>query len=163
MDKISEAHLAEVNPKLAERVRQMADMLATENIAIRVVQGLRSWSRQQELWQQGRDPEGLIVDISKVVTDAPAGHSWHNFGLAADVAPFDSGIPDWNANHPAWKRIVSVGESVGLVAGAKWRTFPDWPHFQLTGKLPSSPDDATRAAFLHGGIGQVWDVAGLAT
>lgn len=161
MDSISEARLKEVHPTLAERVRQMAQMLEGENIHIRVVQGLRSWAEQQALYNEGRDADGTVVDKSKVVTNARPGTSWHNFGLAVDVAPFNGGIPDWNSNHPAWKRIVSIGESVGLVSGSGWRTFPDWPHLQMTGRLPTSPDDDTRAMFLSSGIEGVWGDTGL--
>lgn len=161
VNRISEARLGEVHPKLAERVRMMAQMLEGENITIQVVQGLRSWKEQEALWQQGRDSEGNIIDAKQVVTHAEAGHSYHCFGLAVDVAPFDGGIPDWNASHPAWMRIVAIGESVGLVSGSKWRTFPDWPHFQMTGFLPASPDESIRAAFHHGGITAVWAETGL--
>lgn len=161
MDAISEARLAEVHPKLAERVRQMSDILAGENIQIRVVQSLRSWAEQQALWMEGRNADGVVIDHAKVVTNARPGTSWHNFGLAVDVAPFDGGIPDWNSNHPAWKRIVAVGQSVGLVSGSEWRTFPDWPHFQMTGQLPVSPDDAVRAAYETGGQEAVWSDSGL--
>ena len=150
MDPVSESRLGEVHPKLAEKVRSMAELLAGENIEIRVVQGLRSWAEQAALYAQGRTAPG------KVVTNAKPGTSWHNFGLAVDVAPFDSGIPDWNSSHPSWKRIVAVGESVGLVSGSQWRTFPDWPHFQLVGQLPVSPDDSVRAEYQTGGIDAVW-------
>jgi peptidoglycan L-alanyl-D-glutamate endopeptidase CwlK len=161
MDPVSESRLSEVHPKLAEKVRSMADLLAQENILIRVVQSLRSWGEQQALYNEGRDSSGNVIDPKLVVTNAKPGTSWHNYGLAVDVAPFDSGIPDWNVNHPAWKRIVAVGESCGLVSGSTWRTFPDWPHFQLTGQLPVSPDDAVRAAYATGGQDAVWNDSGL--
>lgn len=150
MDPISEARLLNVHPKLAGRVRQMAEMLEGENITIRVTQGLRTWADQAALYAQGRTTPG------KIVTNAQPGHSYHNFGLAIDVAPFDGNIPDWSVDHPAWKRIVAVGESLGLQSGSEWRTFPDWPHFQMTGQLPVSPDDAVRAAYETGGIEAVW-------
>src|ERR1017187_6445090 len=102
MDNISEARLGEVHPKLATQVRSMGEMLAGENIFIRVVCGLRSWKQQADEWAEGRDANGNIIDLAKVVTHARPGHSYHQFGLAVDVAPFDAGIPDWNANHPAW-------------------------------------------------------------
>jgi peptidoglycan LD-endopeptidase CwlK len=161
MDNLSEARLAVVHPLLAERVRSMADLLAGENINIRVVQGLRTWQEQAELYDRGRDEDGNVVDKSKVVTNAKPGASWHNYGLAVDVAPFDDGIPDWNADHPVWKRIVAVGESCGLVSGSMWKTFPDWPHFQMTGRLPASPDDAVKQVYRQGGVDAVWTDSGL--
>jgi len=139
----------------------MATMLLEEGIEIRVVQALRSWAEQAALYAKGRDANGNIVDKSQVVTNARPGYSYHNFGLAVDVAPFDGGIPDWNANHPVWKRIVQVGTSLGLAAGAEWRTFPDYPHFQFTGQLPMSPSDSVRAAYEVGGQEEIWKQTGL--
>jgi peptidoglycan LD-endopeptidase CwlK len=161
MDTGSEAKLQLVHPALAAKVRQMADQLATSGVIIRVTQGLRSWNDQLALWLKGRDVQGNIIDASKVVTKAAPGHSWHNFGLAVDVAPFVDNTPDWNLNHPAWQKIVSVGEAVGLDSGSTWRTFPDWPHFQLTGKWPVSPDDEVRQTFLDGGMDTIWKESGL--
>jgi predicted transcriptional regulator len=60
-----------------------------------------------------------------------------------------------------WQRMLAVGNSVGLVEGAEWRTFPDWPHFQLTGKWPVTPDDEVRQVFLDGGMLAVWEQGGL--
>jgi D-alanyl-D-alanine dipeptidase len=161
LDANSEARLAEVHPKVAELVRSMADRLAVESITVRVTQGLRSWAQQQTIWLEGRDEAGNIVDPSKVVTNAPPGHSWHSFGLAVDLAPFEGNIPDWNVTHPAWKRIVEIGESLGLTAGAEWHHPVDEPHFQLTGRFGVSPDDEVRELFQSGGISAVWAAADL--
>lgn len=155
MDATSEARLGELHPELAEKIRTMSVMLSEENIEIRVVQGLRTWDQQQALYDEGRTMPGRIV------TEAQAGYSWHNFGMAADCAPFDDGVPDWNPSHPAWKRMIEVGESLGLLSGSTFHSCPDNPHFQLTGSLPISPDEATRDAFRSGGITAVWALAEL--
>ena len=162
MDPISETRLAEVHPLLASKIRQMADALTQQGVTIRVTQGLRSWTQQMSLWLKGRDINGKVIAPGKVVTKAPPGHSWHNFGLAVDVVPMDNeGRPDWNVDHPVWKQIVEIGRSVGLEPGAEWRTFPDYPHFQLTGNLPVSPDDESRQTFKDGGMAAVWKESGL--
>lgn len=155
MDSISEARLQLVCPALADKIRQMSERLSVEEIHFRVTQGLRSWNEQASLYAQGRSLPG------KVVTNAAPGYSYHNFGLAVDVVPMTSLGPDWNESHPAWQRLVLVGTSLGLVAGAEWRTFPDYPHFQLTGKFPVSPDDEVRQIFRDGGMERVWEEAGL--
>src|ERR1019366_7994694 len=100
MDPTSETRLSEVFPKLARQIRELAGELAGKRITIRVGQGLRTWAEQQSLWQEGRDGNGNVIDDAKVVTNARPGYSWHNFGLAVDVCPFDNGIPDWNRAHP---------------------------------------------------------------
>lgn len=143
----SEARLSEVMPDLAQRVRQMAEMLEVENIAIEVTQGLRTFAQQNSLYAIGRTLPG------KEVTNAEGGYSWHCMGMACDVAPFDDGIPDWNNQHPAWARIVAVGESLGLVSGISWR---DEPHFQMSGIPVDCPTDEDRALYLSEGIEAVW-------
>lgn len=147
---ISEARLREVHPELARRVRQL-DLLIPE-IDIQVTQGLRTWAEQDALYAQGRTAPG------KIVTNARGGYSMHNFGLAADLVPEDvtPGQPDWDATHPAWRKMLAAGAAVGLAEGAQWRTFPDMPHFYLA-ELPANPTDAMREAFLvEGRVDDVW-------
>lgn len=165
MDSVSEERLAQVHPKLAEKVRQMAQMLEPEGVNFRVTQGLRLWGDQQALYDKGRNEQGLIVDPSAVVTKAKPGYSWHNFGLAVDVVLDDATLAgfqaDWNTAHPAWQRLIQVGESLGLVSGSEWRTFPDWPHLQLTGRFGVSPDQEVRYLMQEGGLEAVWKESGL--
>jgi peptidoglycan LD-endopeptidase CwlK len=148
---ISIARLAQVEPHLAERIRQL-DALAPE-LSIQVTQGLRTWNQQNELYSEGRNG-----NPGSIVTDAPAGYSWHNYALAIDVVPEDiePGQPDWNISHPAWQRIVSLAPTVGLFSGSKFRTFPDWPHLQPQ-ELPESPTDEDRQDFTDAGTQAVWD------
>lgn len=156
LDQISQTRLADLHPALAAKIRQMSEMLELDNppITFRVTQGLRSWSEQLALYSQGRTTAG------KIVTDAKPGYSWHQFGLAADIVPFAiDGSIDWNTEHPTWKRLIQVGESLGLTAGATFRTFPDEPHFQLTGRFPETPDDEVRQLFTDGGVSAVWEEA----
>src|SRR5271157_4761898 len=120
MDTVSEARLQLVCPALSTKTHLLAAMLEDEGIVFRVTQGLRSWNDQQKLWLEGRDVNGVVIDPTKIVTNAPPGHSWHEFGLAVDVVPMDQEPPqpDWNINHPVWQRLISVGESLGLYSGS---------------------------------------------
>lgn len=153
MDTVSEQRLSEVYSGLADKVRQMATQLEAEGTDIRVTQSLRTMAEQEALYEQGRTVAGSVV------TNAKPGASWHNFGLAIDVAPLAPQGPDWNTSHPVWGRIVAVGTSLGLVSGAEFRSFPDWPHFQLTGRFPATPNDECRAIFAVGGLAAVWQAA----
>jgi peptidoglycan L-alanyl-D-glutamate endopeptidase CwlK len=154
MDQVSEDRLKEVHPLLAAKVRAMANELAAKGIIIRVTQGMRSWDEQDKLWQQGRTKPGPIVTMAR------PGFSYHNFGLAVDVVPMTPMGPDWDVSHPQWKKIVEVGISLGLESGAAWRTFKDYPHFQLTGNLPLTPTPQLRATFQTEGIIGVWKMTG---
>lgn len=156
MDDVSEARLKDVMPALANRIRQMAQILEGEGTVIRVVQGLRSWKQQDDLYAQGRTAPG------KIVTNCPGGHSYHCFGMAVDCVPSLNGVdqsfePDWNAEHPTWKRMIALGIGLGLDSGSTWRTFKDYPHFQLTGVFPEgAPDDEVRSIFKQAGMEGVW-------
>lgn len=155
MDLVSEQRLEEVMPLLADKIRQMASKLAAQGITIRVVQSLRTNEEQDALYAQGRTAPG------KVVTNVKGGYSYHNFGLAVDCVPSLPGgayMPDWNPQHPVWKQMEATGEALGLDSGSTWRTFPDAPHFQLTGQYPEGePSDNLRALASVAGLRSVWE------
>lgn len=148
LDAISEVRLGDVYPGLASKIRQMATMLP-EGLTFRVTQGLRSWADQAKLYAQGRTAPGAIV------TNAPPGYSWHQWSVAVDIVPMEAGHPDWNIEHPSWPKLISLGKSLGLESGAEWQ-HPDWPHFQMTGSFPVSPNDRARQILLNEGIEAFW-------
>jgi peptidoglycan LD-endopeptidase CwlK len=148
MDAHSEARLAEVHPELSRRVHQLSDLLS---FSLLVTQGLRTYAQQDALYQQGRTTPGAVV------TNAKAGESMHNFGLAVDVAPSDgAGGIDWNGKDAKWSEILQKAPVVGLAEGAQWRTFPDEPHLYPL-EVPANPDDNMRYLFSEGGIQSVWE------
>jgi len=154
MDAVSEARLQLIAPFLSDKAHTLATMLETEGIVFRVTQGLRTWAEQDALYAQGRTTPGSIV------TNAKGGESWHNFGLAFDVVPMDQDppLPDWNINHPVWRRIIQVGESLGLFSGDEFvHVQKDEPHFQLTGRFPVSPDDEARQIYGYEGAQAFWN------
>ena len=168
MDAISTARLQLVNPRLAQLITQLAERVQVGGNQLRVIQGLRSWNEQATLWARGRQqqPDGtwVVVDHSQIVTKAPPGHSWHNFGLAVDVVPLlpEGGyLPDWNVKHPVWAEIVQQATSLGLASGSCFRSVVDWPHLQLTGRFPVSPDGEVRQLFVDGGMQAIWEEAGI--
>ncbi|HKV93066.1 MAG TPA: M15 family metallopeptidase [Candidatus Angelobacter sp.] len=166
MDALCEERLSQVFPQLAERIRRMAIVLEAEGVLIRVVQSLRTWAEQDALYLKGRDAQGKIVDLAAVVTNCPGGRSYHNFGLAVDCVPSTHGAgcpfdPDWNSKHEVWQKMISAGIRVGLSSGATWRTFHDFPHFQLTGRFPEgAPSEEIHELYRRGGLRAVWDEVG---
>lgn len=164
MDSVSEHNLTFVMPELAKRIRAIAD--AFPHLHLRAIQGLRTYAQQDALYAQGRNgnmaSDGQIKNL-KPVTNARGGYSYHNFGLAVDMVPsfFDLTkpfTPDWNPHHPAWVAMEDEGLKQGLCEGAKWRSFPDFPHFQLTGPFPmAAPNDACRSLVANGNLQPVWD------
>jgi peptidoglycan L-alanyl-D-glutamate endopeptidase CwlK len=147
MNARSEAVLATVNPTLADKVRDAAEGLAAGGIHLLVVSGLRTAAEQDALYEKGRDGS-----TEKKVTNAKAGYSMHNYGLAVDVVPFSSGEAgevNWDIKTPQFEAMVSALKAQGLVWGGDWVRFPDDDHFQMPG-LPDTPNDAMRADYGDG-------------
>jgi peptidoglycan L-alanyl-D-glutamate endopeptidase CwlK len=168
VNQLSLSRLNLVVPPLRGLIQRLADKLLAAGIDVEVVQALRDTATQERLFAIGRTHFGGIWHVTPpppIVTRCPPGYSWHEFGMAADVAPSLHAsppfAPDWNPAHPAWKQIEQTARDLGAVTGADFRTFPDAPHIQLTGLLPINPDDATRAAYARDGIHAVWLLSGL--
>jgi len=142
---------------LQVRVKKMIAQLESEGFNIQVTQALRSYEEQQAFWNLGRDAQGNVVDSTKIVTKAPPGYSWHNFGLAVDLCPIEILLgskklqADWNTSHTNWQRMIAVGLECELGEGAQFRDFPDWPHFYPQ-ELPANPPDVVRALYSVRGL-----------
>lgn len=123
---MSSRNLDDLRPDVRPLVDIFLGSCAASKIDILVTCTLRSNEEQAALYAQGRTEPGHIV------TDAPAGQSAHNYGLAIDVVPIVNGKPDWDGSHPVWSQVGVLGQSAGLEwAGAPHFPFPEKPHFEL--------------------------------
>ena len=145
MNTASKNRLAKVHPKLAAGVTKLIEALATEGMTVEVVQGLRTFAEQDELFKQGRSKPGQIV------TNAKGGQSNHNYGLAVDLCPFVNGKPQWNDNN-GFVRIGAEAAKQGLEWGGSWKKFIDKPHVQVGGLTIAQ----CAALFKNGGLEKVW-------
>lgn len=114
-------------------------------VYIRLTQGLRTYDGQNELYAQGRkqaelDKIGLSHVTAKPneirVTNAIAGHSYHNFGVAIDfvlmVSGYDMNADADNDGEADWLEVVDVAKEIGWAWGGDWKSFKDNPHFEMT-------------------------------
>jgi peptidoglycan L-alanyl-D-glutamate endopeptidase CwlK len=126
-DARSERALAGVHPTVATKARQLLERCRAIGIRLCITSGFRSREEQDRLYAQGRTAPG------EKVTRARGGMSWHNWGLAFDVAVLDDrGHPSWPDDDVLWDRIGQVGEDLDLQWGGRFREFRDRPHFQMT-------------------------------
>lgn len=145
----------DLHPTLGQKVKQLTAAAQAENLDVLLIEGFRSFERQQELYDQGRTVPGTIV------TNARPGQSWHNYGLAADMVFLENGRPSW-ADHHDWDRLGQLGRDLDLTWGGDWAGFPDRPHFQWTGEL----DDVAAAYHIYDSMSEldwrtaVWRAAG---
>lgn len=142
----SEKRLQQVHPALAAAVRGLIADLGSRGIVVEVVQGLRTFAEQDDLYAKGRTKPGPIV------TQARGGESNHNFGLAVDLCPFTAEKPDWNASLSVWAAIGAAAEARGLEWGGQWKKFLDKPHVQL----PRMTVKECGRCFQEGGMAAVW-------
>ncbi len=122
VDDRSERAIATLHPKVQPLARQLVLDAAAKDIEIRITSGTRTYDEQNALYEQGRSKPGRIV------TNARAGYSNHNFGLAIDVTVFQDGKPVWES--PQYKTLGNLGKALGFAWGGDWQ-FQDEPHFEL--------------------------------
>lgn len=150
-DPYSEMQLAKVYPPMADKIRELFMQMQQEGVVFKVTQGLRTMQEQADLYAKGRTLPGPIV------TNAPAGSSWHQFGVAIDLVPIDQlGKADWNPKHPVWQQIINAALMLRLFSGSKFRTFPDYPHLQMTGRFGISPNQQAKDILKMFGVEGFW-------
>src|ERR1044072_99413 len=142
-DKKSIPRAAQLHPAVRDEVVVLIDKVEAgfpPNIAVRIVQGLRTIEEQNALYAKGRTAPGSIV------TNAKGGSSYHNYGLAIDFAILidkdGNGTYDelsWDIKKDNdkdgiadWLEVVKVFESAGWEWGGKWASIKDYPHVQKT-------------------------------
>lgn len=148
-DKITVERVSKLHPKVRDEAAKAidnAELGFPPNMAIRVVQGLRTIAEQNALYAKGRTSPGPIV------TKAKGGSSYHNYGLAIDFAIIydknGDGIfeelswdiaKDYDKDGKVdWNEVVSQFEAIGWAWGGKFRTFKDYPHCEKSfGYKPS--------------------------
>ena len=121
--------------KAREFMKDIGQVGLSQGLSVRILSGTRTFDEQNELYAQGRTSPG------DVVTNARAGYSNHNFGIAWDVGIFnekseyiddliDKKMMTSKAVDAEYKKVGAYGKTRGLFWGGEW-TKPDYPHFQM--------------------------------
>lgn len=134
-DKISLDRAKKLHPKVSQEV--IDTIIEIEkgfppNLAVRIVQGLRTIEEQNALYAQGRTKPGAKV------TNAKGGKSYHNYGLAIDFVILINGKEiswDLKADRDKdgtseWDEVRKAFEAKGWKWGGTFRTFKDYPHLE---------------------------------
>lgn len=137
-DKVTLERIELLHPAVREEAKQIYAEICerlTGRAICRFAYTLRTFAEQDAIYAKGRTVEGVIV------TNAKAGQSWHNYGLAVDVvlivdgkeASYDFAKDFDGDGSPDWQEIdfvFSLYGWVGLYNKKKERY--DLPHFQKT-------------------------------
>ncbi|BDU16917.1 M15 family metallopeptidase [Lysobacter auxotrophicus] len=151
--------IAHLHPDFRARVSRLASGLS--QTPFQLFEGFRSPERQRDLFRQGRG------DGRRIVTNADAWQSYHQYGLAADFVLLIDGVWSWSSDaglDAHWKLLRKLAGQAGLEC-LSWEA----PHVQfpglswrglMKGEYPSG-GDATWAEHLQESI-QRWKRSGQA-
>lgn len=124
-DDRTEKNLATLLPGPQDAARRFMaaaiQAMSPHGVDVRIISGTRTYAEQDALYAKGRTKPGPRV------TNARAGYSWHNHGMAWDVGLFRGN--DYLEDSPLYRQLGPVGEALGLEWGGRWR-FVDEPHYQ---------------------------------
>lgn len=137
LDDITLKRIQLLHPKLRDEAMQIYAEISsnlTGRAMCRFTFTLRTFAEQSAIYAQGRTTAGPRV------TNAKAGQSYHNYGLAVDIAMIVDGKTaswdtrtDWDKDGTSdWMECVRVFKKYGWEWGGDWKSFKDLPHFQKT-------------------------------
>lgn len=136
IDDRSQATIATLLPEVQPRAVALIEAMNTasfqvtslKGLTIKAISGTRTYADQNALYAQGRTIPGHIV------TNAPAGYSLHNFGIALDIGIFNEAgqyIDDVLRNTDSiYRAFGPIGRSQGFEWGGDWTSIKDYPHYQ---------------------------------
>jgi peptidoglycan L-alanyl-D-glutamate endopeptidase CwlK len=114
-----------LHPKVKELCVDFIEKCKHEGIDVIITSTYRDAESQNALYAQGRTTPG------KIVTNAKAGDSFHNWKVAFDFCPIVNGKAQWNDGE-LFERCGKIGESLGLEWAGRWVKFKELAHFQFT-------------------------------
>lgn len=139
-DTISIERVKLLHPQIRIEVADLIDKIEHSNpFVVRIVQGLRTPEEQDHLYSLGRTLPG------KIVTNAKAWKSNHNYGLSLDFAlmydrdhngtyealSWATGEDFDNDKQSDWMEVVNIFKANGWQWGGDWH-FKDFPHLEKT-------------------------------
>ena len=125
---INSRKIEDLHPYVAKLCRAFVAACKKEGIDILITSTWRDNESQNALYAQGRTKPG------KIVTNARAGSSFHNYKLAFDFVPIVNGKAQWN-DIATFKRAGEIGKRLGLDWAGDWKSFREYAHLQWTGGL----------------------------
>lgn len=114
------------------------DIARRESIGVYIFESWRSPKRQELMFQQQK-------------SKARAYQSWHQYGLAVDLAFKVNNQWSWEG---PWQRIGVIMEQIGIEWGYRFKSFPEMGHFQMSFGLSLN---IAQQLYLDGGIFTLWD------
>lgn len=139
-----------------EKLAKVIAEMRSEGYKPLVYETCRTNERQQYLYGFGRDYDD---GRGRVTNSKNAVHTWHRFGLAADIICAEDG---WEAPSDFWNSLERACVKYGLAWGGDWPTMRDLPHVQFGLPMLRSPSYKAAELAKQGGNEAVWKEVGAA-
>jgi peptidoglycan L-alanyl-D-glutamate endopeptidase CwlK len=127
-DKISEDRAKQLDPALIDEVIVTITTLEVswpKNVCVRLTETYRPPEKQDAYYEIGRTRPG------KIITNATAMKSVHQYRRAFDMCILIDGKPSW-ALDKYFKAVVAAFKAKGWEWAGDWKTFREVPHLQKT-------------------------------
>src|SRR3990167_5079582 len=105
-------------PDVKEKAEKLRELMSKKGKPIYVSSTFRSVKMQNVFYDKGRKSPGSTI------TNAKGLESYHNYGLAFDVAFISH---NWSPPAGWWEELGAEGKKLGLIWGGD---FDDVPHFE---------------------------------
>jgi len=125
---INSRKLEDLHPKVKTLCEKFIASCNKQGIDILITSTYRDGESQSALYAQGRTAPG------KIVTNAKAGQSFHNWRVAFDFVPLVNGKAQWN-DTALFTKCGEIAEAVGLEWAGRWKKFKELAHCQYTNGL----------------------------
>lgn len=132
MDARSKKNIDTLQPKAQAKALAWLAACRRRGWTAVIICGTRTFKEQADLYAIGRHKDLR----SRPVTNAMAGSSYHNYGLAWDFCCFDGVDSKGGIGNALWddKHLVPCGKlavEMGLEWAGEWKSFKETPHIQM--------------------------------
>lgn len=126
---INSRSLSDLHPKVKALAEKFIAECAKKDIDVLIYSTYRDAESQNALYAQGR------TEIGRIITNAKAGQSYHNWRVAFDFVPVVNGKARWDDKH-LYNICGAIGESIGLEWAGRWTgKLRETAHMQYTNGL----------------------------
>lgn len=126
---INSRNLFDLHPFVRLKAEKFIEECRHQGITALITSTYRDSASQDALYAQGRTAPG------KIVTNAKAGQSFHNWRVAFDFVPVVNGKAQWN-DLDTFTKCGEIAESCGLEWAGRWKgKMREMAHCQYTGGL----------------------------
>ena len=135
--------IEDLHPAMQLKATVFKDECKKRGVDVVIYCTYRSHAEQDQLYAMGRTTKSnvgvsILRPLGKIVTNARAGKSAHNFMLngkpaskAWDACPMVAGAPVWSEKHPHWTIMGEVAELLSLNwYGKPGSKFHEMAHFE---------------------------------